>query len=136
MARLFTIKESKNLEELEPKSYSTTHPLIGEKGERFLQELIADNPEKLIPWEQIVAEEDEEAQVIVIKTEAGVTKGSIDVLLLGNDGVLTIVEAKLSENTREIRRMMIAQAIEYAAQLYSEWNSNRIQNEGFFGGNE
>lgn len=51
-------------------------------------------------------------------------------LLLGSDGVLTIVEAKLSENTREIRRMMIAQAIEYAAQLYAEWDSNRIKGEG------
>jgi len=130
MARLFTIKESKNLEELEAKSYSTTHPLIKKKGEGFLQDLIAENPEKLIPWEHIVVGEDEEASVVVIKTEAGVTKGSIDVLLLGNDGVLTIVEAKLSENTREIRRMMIAQAIEYAAQLYSEWDSNRIQSEG------
>jgi type I site-specific restriction endonuclease len=79
---------------------------------------------------EISAEEDEEASVVLIKTEAGVTKGSIDVLLLGDDGVLTIVEAKLSENTREIRRMMIAQAIEYAAQLYSEWDSNRIQSEG------
>jgi len=40
------------------------------------------------------------------------------------------VEAKVSENTREIRRMMIAQAIEYAAQLYAEWDSNRIKGEG------
>jgi hypothetical protein len=32
MARLFTIKESKNLEELEAKSYSTTHPLIKKGG--------------------------------------------------------------------------------------------------------
>ncbi|MGB9629033.1 MAG: hypothetical protein ACPL6D_10250 [Thermodesulfobacteriota bacterium] len=130
MARLFTIKESENLEELEPKSYSTTHPLIRKKGEGFLQDLLAKNPEKLIPWDQILPEEDEEPSVILVKTEAGITKGSIDVLLLGNDGVLTIVEAKLSENTREIRRMMIAQAIEYAAQLYAEWDLTRIQSEG------
>lgn len=130
MARLFVIKEAKNLEELKPESYSTSHPLIKKKGESFLQELIADNPDKLIPWDHIVAREDKDPAVIVIKTEAGVTKGSIDVLLLGNDGVPTIVEAKLSENTREIRRMMIAQAIEYAAQLYSEWDSDRMRSEG------
>jgi hypothetical protein len=47
MARLFVIKEFKNLEELEPESYSTSHPLIKKKGESFLQELIADNPDKL-----------------------------------------------------------------------------------------
>jgi hypothetical protein len=130
MARLFTIKESKNLEELEAWSYSTKHELIRKKGEKFLQLLLAENPEKLIPWEQIMAEEEEEASVVLVKTEAGVTKGSVDVLLLGNDGVLTIVEAKLSENTREIRRMMIAQALENAAKIYSEWDSNRIQSEG------
>lgn len=130
MARLFTINERDNLEELEPQSYSTSNPLIKKKGEGFLQLLIAEHPEELIPWEQILTEEDEKVPVVLVKTEAGVTKGSIDVLLLGNDGVLTIVEAKLSENTREIRRMMIAQAIEYAAQLYAEWDSNRIQSEG------
>jgi len=70
MARLFTIDKRGNFEELEPQSYSTSNPLFKGKGESYLQLPIAEHPEELIPWEQILTEEDEEASVVLIKTEA------------------------------------------------------------------
>jgi hypothetical protein len=136
VAKLFVLK-NEQLEEIKSRLYSEvkiTQSGKSEKekeikGEDLLQWLIAENSDTVIPWDQIGPEE-EEISAVTVKREAGVTPGSADVLLLGSDKVLTIVEAKLSENKREIRRMLIGQGIEYAALLQSEWDSDRIRKEG------
>jgi hypothetical protein len=133
MVDLFVLKNG-HLEEIKSLPYSTVRVEKNEKekemkGEDLLQWLVAENPNTVIPWHQIGTEE-EDLSVVTVKREAGVTPGSADVLLLGSDGVLTVVEAKLSENRREIRRMLIGQGIEYAAHLQSEWDSVRVKEEG------
>jgi len=136
MAGIFVLKNGK-LEGTRTLSYAEVRIVRkdnGEKdkemkGEDLLQWLVAESSDGIIPWEQIGVDE-EEISVVTVKREAGVTPGSADVLLLGSDKILTIVEAKLSENRREIRRMLIGQAIEYAAHLQSEWDSVRVKEEG------
>jgi hypothetical protein len=50
--------------------------------------------------------------------------GKADIVLLGSDAVLTIVETKLKRNP-EARREVVAQVLEYAAFL-SEWSGDQV----------
>jgi hypothetical protein len=64
---------------------------------------------------------------LTIGTEWPAGSGRADIVLIGSDAVLTIIEAKLSRNP-EARREVIAQLLEYAAYL-SEWTIFDIQRE-------
>jgi len=85
------------------------------KYEEVLQNHIRDIP-RLIPLEAVT---EEEVLHMTIGHEWPAGTGSADVVLLGSDGVITIVETKLKRNP-EARREVIAQILEYAAYL-SEW---------------
>jgi hypothetical protein len=98
---------------------------IGGFGERSLQDLIINFPE-LIPSDYINPEEP--PIFIVVRNEAGVTAGSMDILLLDQYAVPTVVETKLIDN-REIRRSVIAQGIEYLSHLQTEWSGDRFLEE-------
>jgi hypothetical protein len=76
---------------------------IGGFGEKSLQDLLIDFPE-LIPSDCINPEE--LPIFVVIRNEAGVTAGSMDILLLDQYAVPTVVETKLIDN-REIRRQLV-----------------------------
>ena len=98
---------------------------IGGFGEKSLQDLLIDFPE-LIPSDYINPEEP--PIFIVVRNEAGVTAGSMDILLLDQYAVPTVVETKLIDN-REIRRSVLAQGIEYLSHLQTEWSSDRFLEE-------
>jgi len=98
---------------------------IGGFGEKSLQDLLIDFPE-LIPSDYINPEEP--PIFIVVRNEAGVTAGSMDILLLDQYAVPTIVETKLIDN-REIRRSVLAQGIEYLSHLQTEWSGDRFLEE-------
>ena len=98
---------------------------IGGFGEKSLQDLLIDFPE-LIPSDYINPEEP--PIFIVVCSEAGVTAGSMDILLLDQYAVPTIIETKLIDN-REIRRSVLAQGIEYLSHLQTEWSSDRFLEE-------
>lgn len=51
---------------------------------------------------------------------------SADLLFLDNEGVLTVVEDKLSNN-HEIRRKVMGQAIEYAANISAAWTADHAK---------
>lgn len=89
--------------------------------EDILQRSLAELPE-LIPLESV---SDEPISHLTIGTEWPAGTGSADVVLVGSDAVLTIVETKLSRNP-EARRTVIAQLLEYAAYL-SEWTIHDIR---------
>jgi hypothetical protein len=99
---------------------------VGGQGEQTLQDFISDFPD-LIPGEEIDA--DEPPTFVVIKAEAGVSSGSLDILLVDQKAMPTVIEAKLIDN-REIRRSVVAQGIEYMAHLQAEWSSQRFLEEG------
>lgn len=87
--------------------------------EEELVDLVEDHP-KLLPAEEILGLEEDEIRdqpaFLVLKREAGVNAGSIDLLLVDQNAIPTVVEAKLGDN-REIRRKVIGQGLEYIANL-------------------
>lgn len=98
---------------------------IGGFGEKSLQDLLINFPE-LIPSDYINPEEP--PIFIVVRSEAGVTAGFMDILLLDQYAVPTVIETKLIDN-REIRRSVLAQGIEYLSHLQTEWSGDRFLEE-------
>jgi hypothetical protein len=96
--------------------------------EEILQRKIAELP-GLLPLETV---SDEPVSHLTIGKEWPAGTGKADIVLIGSDAVLTIVETKLSRNS-EARREVVAQLLEYAAYL-SEWTIYEIQRrtEDFF----
>jgi hypothetical protein len=118
---IYLLKDSGDLEKVRKQSYDS---------EELLQVLIEKYPE-LLAGEQI--NPDEPIRWILIKREAGVPDGeelgnrwSVDHLLLDHNGVPTFVETKRSSDTR-IRREMIGQMLDYAANSLKYWSVKRIR---------
>ena len=93
-----------------------------------MQDYLEEYP-SLIPLADIV---EGASQLLCIGREVGAGSGSIDLLCIDKDGLLTVVETKLRRN-REARREVIGQIIEYASYV-SQWTADdiyRIANEYF-----
>lgn len=88
--------------------------------EAKLQEYLGEHP-SLIPIEDI---DENAAPLLCIGKEVGVPSGSIDLLFIGGDGVLTVVETKLAKNP-EARRTVIGQIIEYASYIF-QWTVDDV----------
>ncbi len=85
-----------------------------------LQDYLEEHP-SLIPVEDI----DEKAPpLLCIGREVGVSSGSVDLLFIDRDGLLTVVETKLAES-REVRRTVVGQIIEYASYIY-QWTADDV----------
>ena len=80
--------------------------------ERWLQERLFAHP-ALIPFEEL---EPAFKGSVAVAMEVGVRSGSIDLLYVNPDGLLTIAETKLWRNP-EARRAVVSQLIDYAAEL-------------------
>lgn len=118
---IFLLKESGDLEKVPVKPYDS---------EDLLQSLIEDYPE-LLAGDQI--NPDEPVRWILVKREAGVPSGelqgdrwSTDHLLLDQYAIPTFVETKRSSDTR-IRREMVGQMLDYAANAQRYWPADRIR---------
>lgn len=93
-----------------------------------LQDYLEEYP-TLIPLADIV---EEASDLLCIGREVSAGSGSIDLLCIDKDSLLTIVETKLRRN-REARREVVGQIIEYASYV-SQWTADdvyRIANEYF-----
>jgi len=93
-----------------------------------LQDYLEEYP-ALIPLADVV---ESASDLLCIGREVGAGSGSIDLLCIDKDSLLTIVETKLRRN-REARREVIGQIIEYASYV-SQWTADdiyRIANEYF-----
>lgn len=102
----------------------------GYEKEEHLQTLIARFPE-LIPGEEI--NEDDPRRWLLVGTEVGVGEDaggtdlwSIDLLLLDQDGILTMIEVKRSSDTRG-RREVVGQVLDYAANALKTWNGETVR---------
>lgn len=98
--------------------------------EPSLQELLADYPE-LLAGDQI--DPVQPRRWLLVDREQGVpekrgssARWSVDHLFLDQDGVPTLVEVKRSTNT-EIRRQVVGQMMDYAANAVLNWSVDRIQ---------
>lgn len=93
--------------------------LFGKTLEDALQTLIARHPE-VIPGGMIGPESDDPHRFVLLRREMPVGGWSLDLLLVDQRGVLTLVEAKLIKNP-ESRRDVIGQIMEYAANAVERW---------------
>ena len=105
-------------------------PLRGYAREDMLQDLIAQYPEVLM-GEQI--DPDDPPRWLLVTREAGIPdtenasgRWSADHLLIDQFALPTIVEVKRAEDTR-IRREVVGQMLEYAANATRYWPAGRIR---------
>lgn len=85
-----------------------------------LQDYLENYP-SLIPLGEVV---EEASDLLCIGREVGIPSGSIDLLFIDRDGILTIVETKLARNP-EARRTVVGQIIEYASYIY-DWTVDKV----------
>ncbi len=93
--------------------------------EEALQTLMARHPE-VIPGKLIDPEGDDPPRFILLRQEMPVGPWSLDLLLVDQRSVLTLVEAKLIQNS-ESRRDVIGQIMEYAANAVERWGDGQAR---------
>ena len=86
---------------------------VGYPDEAFLRDLVFNEP-RLIPARDIGTKP--EAAVVSLREVGLPGAGSSDVVLIDSDGVITVVECKLSTNP-EKKRAVIGQVLDYASSL-------------------
>lgn len=118
---IFLINDSGELEKV---------PLVHYESENLLQTLIEKYPE-ILAGDQIGG--DESIRWFLVKREAGIPdadeiadRWSVDHLLLDQNAIPTLVEVKRSTDTR-IRREVVGQMLEYAANVDQYWPADRIR---------
>jgi hypothetical protein len=92
---------------------------MGKSLEDGLQELIEKYP-AILPGRQIAPGREDPPRFMLLCREMAVGSWSLDFLLVDQDGILTLAEAKLVENP-ESRRAVIGQIAEYAANAADNW---------------
>ena len=121
MAGMFSIQKDGKLVELQEKPYDN---------EDIFQGLLASYP-SLIPGDQI--DNLNPVKLLLITREAGisdsenaVSRWNIDHLFVDQNAIPTLVEVKRSSDTR-IRREVVGQVIEYAANAVAYWSVERLE---------
>ena len=118
---------------LHDEASNTLEPLNAAEyvSEDLLQDLLARYPD-LLSGDQI--DRESPRRWLLIKREMGVpgesgggNRWSIDHLFLDQDGIPTLVETKRSSDTR-IRREVVGQMLDYAANCVSHWDISTIRN--------
>ncbi len=119
--RIYTRGERGGLEPLEEETFLT---------EDELQTLIAEYPE-LLDGEQI--RPGDPRRWILITREQGIAetpdaaeRWSVDLLLVDQDAVPTLAEVKRG-SSREIRRTIVGQLLEYAAHAAGTWTADKLR---------
>jgi hypothetical protein len=90
--------------------------------ENALQQLLAEHPE-LLPGDAMDPEDPR--RFILVGREVPVAGYRLDHLFIDHEAVPTLVETKLEAN-REIRRLVVAQMLDYAANAASEWDAGKL----------
>ncbi|MEE8077109.1 MAG: hypothetical protein V3T60_15990 [Candidatus Binatia bacterium] len=99
--------------------------LFGKTLEEALQILIEKDP-RVLPGKQMDPGSDDPPRFVLLRREMPVGGGSLDHLLVDQRAVLTLVEAKLIQNS-EARREVIGQIMEYAASAAQSWGNGRAR---------
>jgi len=120
---IFLIKNDDELVEMKEQKYDS---------EDLLQELLAKYP-NLLAGDQIDSENPRRwlfisREITVPESESGSGRFSLDHLFLDQDGVPTLVEVKRSSD-RRIRREVVGQMLDYAANAVVYWPIETIQSK-------
>jgi hypothetical protein len=121
--RIYLVSDDETLKPMEATPYSR---------EDLLQRLLEQYPD-LLAGEQV--DPDDPRRWLLVKREAGIAhdgdethRWRLDHLFLDQDGVPTLVETKIAANP-ELRRQVVGQMLDYAANLIEVWSAERIQLE-------
>ena len=121
--RIFLVSDDDTLKPMDAAPYAK---------EDVLQRLLERYPD-LLAGEQVDPEDPR--RWLLIKREAGIEhRGDdahawrLDHLFLDQDGVPTLVETKIAENP-ELRRKVVGQMLDYAANICEAWSVERIRTE-------
>jgi len=118
---IFLLNKDGTLVEMNQRDYDS---------EDILQELIANYPNLLAG--NLINEENPRQWILISRelsipdNEASLGRWSLDHLFLDQDGIPTLVEVKRSSDTR-IRREVVGQMLEYAANAVSYWDIDKIR---------
>lgn len=106
--------------------------LFGKTLEDALQTLVEKYP-GVLPGGQMDPGSDDPPRFALLRREAPVSGWSLDHLMVDQNGVLTLVEAKLTQNP-ESRREVVGQIMEYAANARETWTNGaaRVTAEEFW----
>ncbi|CAN5684022.1 hypothetical protein BH24ACT18_BH24ACT18_21830 [soil metagenome] len=120
---IYLIHDNNRLVEMTEQPYGT---------EDLLQKLLADYP-NLLAGDQIDSNAPRRwllvaREVSLASEEGGSGRWSVDHLFLDQDAIPTIVEVKRSSNT-QIRREVVGQMLDYAANAVVHWPVERLQAE-------
>ena len=121
--RIYLVADDETLKPMEVTPYAR---------EDLLQRLLERYPD-LLAGEQV--NPDDPRRWLLVKRETDiahhgdeVSRWRLDHLFLDQDGVPTLVETKIAANP-ELRRQVVAQMLDYAANLIEDWSAERIQAE-------
>jgi hypothetical protein len=103
--------------------------IMGKTLEDALQTILENYPQ-IIPGKQIEPGNPEPPRFVLLRREMPVTGGSLDHLLVDQNGVLTLVETKLFQNI-DSKREVIGQIIEYAANAAESWGGGKVKEKAF-----
>lgn len=121
--KIFSIKEK---DEIKPLPYrSFRKGLFGDSMEASLQKLLEQYPD-IIPGTQINPGKENPPRFALLCREMSVSSWSLDFLLIDQNAVPTLIEAKLVEN-HESRRAVVGQIMEYAANSAEEWSEGKLR---------
>lgn len=113
---VFLIKEQ-DLESLPARPFR--EGLFGKTLEDALQTLVERYPQ-VLPGKQMEPNSDDPPRFMLLRREAPVGGWSLDHLMVDHHGVLTLIEAKLTQNPQS-RREVVGQIMEYAANARKAW---------------
>lgn len=121
--RIYFVSDDETLRPMEATPYAD---------EDLLQRLLEQYPD-LLAGEQV--DPDDPRRWLLVEREAGIAhdgderhRWRLDHLFLDQDGVPTLVETKIASNP-ELRRQVVGQMLDYAANLVEVWSAERIQLE-------
>lgn len=114
------LKKNDDIRQLDPKEYEQEqqlHALLAE----YPHLLFSDYPD-LKDLDLLLVKN----EAPTYETEEATSPTLLDILFLGDDGIPIFVEVKLSSNP-EIRRKIVGQALEYAANAVANWKLEDMQ---------
>lgn len=121
--RIYLVSDDETLKPMEMAPYAS---------EDVLQRLLERYPD-LLAGEQV--NPDDPCRWLLVKRETGIAhrgddpaRWRLDHLFLDQEGVPTLVETKIEGNP-ELRRQVVGQMLDYAANLVEDWSAERIQAE-------
>ena len=124
MAGIYLIQDSGDLVEMTERPYESEE-LLQRLLARYPNLLAGEQMDRTSPRRWLLVRREKE----VPSEDGGAGRWSVDHLFLDQDGVPTLVETKRSSNARELRRLVVGQMLDYAANAVAYWPVEDIRSQ-------